>query len=218
MELQKKSSSVAKGGLTTGIIGTSLGALALLGTGANGLGNLVGGLGGRNVGVGQTYMDLIAMQALMNSGCGCGCHATACESDHMVTRYDADKDAKIAHLETQVALRDSNTYTDQKMIELYKDINARLRGLEGQIGQQAVINQANADNFKLVSQQIDCCCEKQTAALEAEKAARCCGDNSIVNYANATFYPQMIANMTVGTTARAQETWNPVTNCGCCNN
>lgn len=216
MELERKASGVAKGGLTTGIIGTSLGALALLGTGANGLGNLLGGAP-RNTGIAQAYMDGIIMQALAGNGCGCR-NACMCESDHYVTRYDSDKDARIAHLETQVALRDSNTYTDQKMIELYKDINARLRGLEGQIGQQAVINQANADNFKLVSQQMDCCCEKQTAALEAEKAARCCGDNAIVNYANATFYPQMIADMTVGTTARAQNVWNPVTNCGCCNN
>lgn len=34
MELEKRSSGVAKGGLATGIVGTSLGTLALLGAGA----------------------------------------------------------------------------------------------------------------------------------------------------------------------------------------
>lgn len=215
MDYEKHASGVAKGGLTTGIIGTSLGALALLGGGAS----LLGGAGnvlGRNSGAGlaQAYMDGMVMNALTNGGsCGCRTNACSCDSDHVVTRYDADKDAKIAHLETQVALRDADTYTDKKMLELYQYVDGRLRGIEGQIAQQAVINQANQDRFQLVSQQMDCCCEKQTAALEAERAARCCGDNAIVNYANATFYPQMIADITVGTTAKAQNIWNPVTNC-----
>lgn len=32
-------------------------------------------------------------------------------ADHYVTRYEAQKDARIAELETEVKLRDANTYT-----------------------------------------------------------------------------------------------------------
>lgn len=50
-------------------------------------------------------------------------------------------------------------------------------------------------------------------ALEAER--RCCADNKIVNYANLTFYPVSVADVTTGTTATPRTTFNPL--CGCCN-
>lgn len=214
-ENEKTSSGVAKAGLTTGIIGTSL--AGLLGLGALGAGGLkLGSLGTQNAVNGDAaaaMMGILAAQAAGTCGCNRSC---SCESDHLVTRYDADKDARIAELETQVALRDANTYTDQKALQMYQYIDGRLRSIEGQICQQAVINQATQDKFQLVQQESECCCNSVKAMIENERQARCCGDNAIVNYANATFYPQMIASITTGTTATPQATWNPVTNCGCC--
>ena len=53
--------------------------------------------------------------------------------------------------------------------------------------------------------------------MEAER--RCCADNSIVTYANATFYPKMVADVTTGTTTTAQTLYNPLPKCGgCCGN
>lgn len=49
-------------------------------------------------------------------------------------------------------------------------------------------------------------------ALEAER--RNCADNKIVNYANSTFVPKYIADMTVGTTTTQQSVFNPLC-CGC---
>ena len=47
---------------------------------------------------------------------------------------------------------------------------------------------------------------------------RCCGDNSIVTYVNATFYPKQVADVTTGTATTAQTLYNPVPKCGgCCN-
>ena len=51
-------------------------------------------------------------------------------------------------------------------------------------------------------------------AMEAER--RCCADNAIVNYVNATFYPKQVADVTVGTTQTAQTLYNPIPDCGCC--
>ena len=48
--------------------------------------------------------------------------------------------------------------------------------------------------------------------IEAER--RCCGDNSIVTYVNATFYPKQVADVTTGTTTTAQTLYNPLPNCG----
>lgn len=220
MEIERKhSSGVAKGGLTTGIIGTSLGTLALLGTGGNLLGSLLGNNTGSGLGTGQALLDGMLINAMSGSFSGaCGCRGNACgpcESDHFITRYDAEKDAKIAKLETDVALRDANTYSDQKALQLYQYIDGRLRSIESQIGQQAVVNESIAGQIKLAKSEADCCCQSLRQAIDAEASARCCGDNSIVNYANATFYPQMISDLTIGTTAKPQATWNPISNCGC---
>ena len=222
MEWERRhSSGVAKGGLATGIVGTSLGAMALLGGGASLLGG--NGLFGRN----NQFADAIAAQALLNNntttwpawgpgmGAGWGYHG-GCNEDHPVTRYDAQKDARIAELETQVALRDSNTYTDQKMLELYQYVDGRLRGVEGQIAQQAVQNQAVADEFKLAEQRRQCCCDKLEMAIAAERDARKCADNSLVNYMNATFYPKRVADVTTGATTTAQALYNPLPCSGSC--
>ena len=173
MEFEKHSSGVAKAGLTTGIIGTSLGALnAMGGTGL--LGGLVGG---------------------MPMGAG----AIGC------TRELMEKDLRIAELNTEVKLRDSTIYTDQKSLDLYRYIDGQLAGIQAQLAAQAIQNQATKDSFQLVNERL--CCEQKE---------RRCADNSIVNYANATFYPKMVADVTTGTTTTAQTTYNPLPVDNCC--
>lgn len=216
MDYERKNTGVSKAGLATGIIGTSLGAMALLGGGASLLNGGANMFGRNNV-----FESALALQALTSAGCGCGYTqpTCGCNENQLVTRYDAGKDARIAELETQVALRDANTYSDQKALEMYQYVDGRLRGIEAQICQQAVINQATQDKFQLVQQESQCCCDKTNMRIDAETQARCCADNAIVNYANATFYPQLIANLAAGTGTHSQETWNPIPNCGCkCSN
>lgn len=215
MELNcnRRSSGVAKAGLTTGIIGTSLAGLGILGAGGALLGNNGGLFGNRN-GNGQAMLDGIMLEALAQGGWNRGYEGT-CSADHHVTRYDAEKDARIAELETQVALRDANTYTDQKLLQLYQYIDGKLKAIDGQICQQAVINQATSDAIQLAKQERECCCARMEQAIAAERDARKCADNSIVNYVNATFYPKMVADVTTGTTTTAQMLFNPIPSCGC---
>lgn len=112
-----------------GNLGVTLGAI---GTGLSalngGLGNLLGGYGPRNGG--------------------------DCEG-HVVTRYEAGQAARIAELETEVKLRDANAYTDKKMLELYQYVDGRLRGVEGQISQQAVVNAQITANIGCMQGQIN---------------------------------------------------------------
>ena len=236
MEFTRHASGVAKGGLTTGIIGTSLGALALLGTGANGLGNLLGGNGNNAAAAnGAGIAEGMLLQAALNTNNGWGWGGpvpgpwafggswggaygwgrSSCESDNPVTRYEADKDAQIAKLESELSLREANDRMQQENLKLYQYVDGRLRAIEQQICSQAVVNQATNDKIELAAQQASCCCDKTNLRIDQEAERRCCGDNAIVNYANATFYPQMIADITVGSTAVAQRTWNPLPTCGC---
>lgn len=185
MEMNYASRGVGNAGLTTGIIGTSLGALAALG----GVGGLFGG----------------------------GRCANNDPQSVPVSRYDLEKEQQIAELKSQLALRDANTYGDQKALELYRYIDARLQEINATLSAQAVQNQATKDSFQLVSERLECAKSELGEAICREAAARKCGDNTIVNYTNATFYPKQVADVTTGDTTVAQTTYNPlpVDNCGC---
>lgn len=181
------SKGVAGAGLGLGIAGTALG---LLGNG--GIPGLLGGWGnnGWNVGV--------------------------CSDNMPVSRYELGQESKIAELQSQVALRDANTYNDQKALELYKYIDGQLREVRETLCSQAVHNQKTEDSFALARQDIAAVESRLNGKIAMEAERRCCADNAIVNYANATFYPKMVADVTVGTTTTAQTLYNPIPDCGCC--
>ena len=180
------SKGVAGAGLGLGIAGTALG---LLGNG--GLPGLLGNWGGCN-------------------------GAAVCSENMPVTRYELGQEAKIADLQSQIALRDANTYNDQKALELYKYIDGQLREVRDTLCAQAVHNQKTEDSFVLARQDIAAVESRLNGKIALEAERRCCGDNAIVNYANATFYPKMVADVTVGTTTTAQTLYNPIPDCGCC--
>lgn len=183
--------TAGKGTTALGIIGTALGGLA------------VGG---------GALLGAAANGAPRNGGEGCS-------ENHLVNRYEAAQAARIAELETEVKLRDANTYTDQKSLEMYQYIDGRLRGVESQISAQAVTNQRTADSFALAQADLAAVKAELQGKIDMEAERRCCADNAIVTYANATFYPKQVADMTVGTTTTAQTLYNPIPKCGgCCNN
>ena len=57
-----------------------------------------------------------------------------------VTRYDAEKDARIAALETEVKLRDANTYTLGEVNKMRNYVDAKFDAINAQLCSQAVIN------------------------------------------------------------------------------
>ncbi len=177
------------------IIGTALGGLAVAG------GSLLGANGG-----------------LLNPRAAAAVAEEGCSENHLVNRYEAAQAAKIAELETEVKLRDANTYTDQKSLEMYQYIDGRLRNLEGQISAQAVVNQRTADSFTVAAADLASVKAELKSDIKLEAERRCCGDNAIVTYTNATFYPKQVADVTTGTATTAQTTYNPIPKCGCCNN
>jgi hypothetical protein len=180
-----------KGTTALGIIGTVLGSLGVAGN--NGLGNLLG-------------------------GCSCG---NGCSENTMVNRYELDQSGKIAKLESDIALRDANIYNDQKLLEVYKYFDGQVKDIRTTMCEQdkalAVSNAKIEGTFAVLGEQLKAQRNEFLAMLSREASERCCGDNSIITYSNATFYPKMVADVTVASTTNAQPTYNPVYNCGCCN-
>ena len=122
----------------------------------------------------------------------------------------------IAELETEVKMRDANIYTDQKSLALYQYIDGQLREIRDTLCGQAVHNQRTEDSFALARQDIAAVKADLDAKIKLEAERRCCGDNAIVRYVNATFYPKMVAGVTTGTTTTAQTLYDPLPDCGCC--
>lgn len=51
----------------------------------------------------------------------------ACSENMPVSRYELGQESKIAELQSQIALRDANTYNDQKLLEVYKYFDGELK-------------------------------------------------------------------------------------------
>lgn len=211
MQIERKASGTAKAGLTTGIIGTSLGALNFMGNGANLLGNVLGGCAPRA------------------NNCGCGC-----SEDHLVDRYTLGLVRENDQLRTEKALRDATEFTREQQLEMYKYVDGRLRDIERQICVQEVTNQKTSDSIQIVNERLKCCCDSLESKIEAEAAARkcedeklekeiCCeskarkqADNSLVGYMNSTFYAKQVCGVQTGGTTTAQILYNPLPVDDCC--
>lgn len=139
MEYEKNYKGRATGGLTTGIIGTALGVL-------NGAGGLLGGVwGGNNC---RSGYDAGVATAILAAGSNHGCSAPA------YTRYDAEKDARIAELETEVKLRDANTYTLGEVGKLRDYFENRLGVIEREICDQRTYNAVNTATIGCIQGQV----------------------------------------------------------------
>ena len=72
------------------------------------------------------------------------CNGAAMCSDNMpVNRYEASQSARIAELETEVKLRDANTYTLGEINKVRDYVDRRFERVECSINQQAVYNATN---------------------------------------------------------------------------
>ena len=172
---------------------------------------------GLGLGIAGTALGLLGNGALPGLFGGWGNCGNGCSENMPVTRYELGQEAKIADLQSQIALRDANTYNDQKTLEVYKYIDGQLRDVREVLSAQAVHNQKTEDSFVLARQDIAAVESRLNGKIALEAERRCCGDNAIVSYANATFYPKMVADVSTNTTTTAQTLYNPIPDCGCCN-
>ena len=102
-------------GIATGGLTTGIIGTALGVMNSGGLGNLLGG---------------------WNNG-------AMCHENMPVNRYEAAQSARIAELETEVKLRDANTYTLGEINKVRDYVDRRFERVECSINQQAVYNATN---------------------------------------------------------------------------
>lgn len=109
---------------------------------------------GLGLGIAGTALGLMA-GGLNGTGLFGGNARNACHEDHYVNRYEASQSARIAELETEVKLRDSNIYTDSKILDLYKYVDGKFAGVEAQLCQQNVVNAQITANISCMQNAID---------------------------------------------------------------
>lgn len=106
---------------------------------SNGKGNLGVTLGA--VGLGAALLGGNGLAGILGNG-NCGCERNA-----PVTRYDAEKDARIAALETEVKLRDANTFTLGEMNQMRNYVDEKFAAVNAQLCNQSVVNAQVAANL-----------------------------------------------------------------------
>jgi hypothetical protein len=189
-------------------LNTVLGALGTAGFAGINLRNLVGGLFNQGAFNGMGLDAIMTMLVPMLMSMGFQRSEPACSEDHCVNRYELELKQEIAAKDSKIALLEANTFTDGKMLEMYKYIDGELRGVREFICEQKVRNQGNADAIRELDKKID-----YSVALEAER--RKCADKSIVGYLNSTFAPKAVADYTAGSTSAVMQTRNPLCECEC---
>lgn len=115
-----------------GIAGAGLG----LGIAGTALGLLNGGLG------------LLGGMGGMTGMGGC------CPQNMAVNRYEMTLVQENSAKDAKIALLEADKYVDQKLTDVYKDLNSQISNLQSQISQQAVYNATVNGTLNCMQQQI----------------------------------------------------------------
>lgn len=109
---------------------------------------------GLGLGIAGTALGLLQNGNLggILGGWGNGCNNGG---SAYVTRYDAEKDARIAELETEVKLRDANAYTLGEVNKMRNYVDAKFDAINAQLCSQAVINAQVAANLSCLQNTVN---------------------------------------------------------------
>ena len=105
------------------------------------------GLGGAALGTGVAGLSLGVLNAMGNGGllnglfggCGRG-YGGGCGDSAVINRYELGLEQSNAAKDSKIALLESTIHTNDKILEVYGYVDGRLRAIESQICQQAVVN------------------------------------------------------------------------------
>ena len=104
------------------------------------IGTVLGSLGVANGGVGGLF-----------NGVGSG---AMCHENMPINRYEAQQSARIAELETEVKLRDANTFTMGEMGKLRDYVDSKFAAVHEELCQQRVYNATNIATVNCLSGQV----------------------------------------------------------------
>jgi hypothetical protein len=99
------------------------------------------GVGGTALGIGIGALGLSVLNGGLGNLLGGWNNANVgCSEDHFVNRYELGLQQELAAKDSRISLLESNIYVDSKIADVYERLNGKIAVLEGQIGQQAVVN------------------------------------------------------------------------------
>lgn len=92
-----------------------------------------------------------------NGGVGGLLNATNnnCSENHYINRYEASQAARIAELETEVKLRDANTFTMGEMNKLRDYVDSKFARVEHELCEQKVYNATNVATVNCIAGQVN---------------------------------------------------------------
>lgn len=109
-------------------------------------------------GVGNTALGLsigAVAYELLRGGFGGVLGGNVAPENTPVNRYEAGKDARIAELETEIKLRDANTFTMGEMGKLRDYVDRRFDRLEHELCDQRVYNATNTATIGCIQAQVN---------------------------------------------------------------
>lgn len=111
-------------------------------------------IGGLTTGIIGSALSLLNNGGFGVLGANANCTHPTCSESILVNRYEASQAARIAELETEVKLRDANTYTLGEMNKMRDYVDRRFEKVECQLGQQAVYNATSTAALNCMQGQI----------------------------------------------------------------
>ena len=94
----------------------------------------------------------------MANNCNSGCNG-GCSENQWVNRYELTLQQELAAKDAEIGLLKADKYTDEKLVEVYKDLQGQINALQqsqNQVNmQQAVYNGTNTAAMQCMQQQIN---------------------------------------------------------------
>ena len=113
------------------------------------------GVAGTGLGLGAAALGVNLLSGnLGNLFSGWNGNNCGCSDNMMVNRYEAAQNAKIAQLETEVKLRDANTYTDSKLGSLRDYVESKFDKVEHELCDQRTYNAVNTATIGCIGGQV----------------------------------------------------------------
>jgi hypothetical protein len=108
---------------------------------------------GLGLGIAGTALGLLNGGSGLNLGGILG-GGNCCHENMPINRYEATLMQELAAKDSQIALRDANTYNDQKLLEVYKYFDGQLNGIRHELREQAVYNGVNTATVSCLQGQV----------------------------------------------------------------
>lgn len=165
-----------------------------------------------------TALGGAALAGVLSGGNGLLSNLFGGGAQHYVSKFELEQQNKITEKDMEIAYLRGRDAAKTDTLATYAYIDKELKDIREKMYAQDVKNAQIEGTFAVLGEKIACCKNEFMMALNRERDERCCADNAIVNYSNNTYYPKMVADVSVGQTSTAQNVYNPLPNCGrCCN-